>query len=138
MVRLARTFAIFLLAVAVVANLRPSFGMAPASAPADHLHSVQPSNHDHHGAAHADHSASSPAKDADCHPGHGATYPSGHSGTGEDCDKCCGICITASVIPVIAMATVPLVVLRDSLWTWPSVLTPYRPSSDPDIPKPLT
>lgn len=138
MTRLLRALGIGLLAIALVANIAPAYAMALASAPAGHANAAQEADH-HHGAAqveHADQGGSAHGDHADC-PGH-AKDPTGHSGKGDACNKCCGVCITASVMPVVTDSGISLVATRSSFSVLTKALTAHGPPSDPDIPKPLT
>jgi ABC-type nickel/cobalt efflux system permease component RcnA len=136
--RLARALGIVLLAIALVANIAPSVAMAFPSAPAGHAHAAQDAGHEHGDAqAHdADHGASAQAKHGDC-PGH-ANSPASHSGNDDTCKKCCGVCITASMMPVVTAPGISLVAARSSFSARTNMLTAHGPPSDPGIPKPLT
>lgn len=136
MLRLARAFGIVLLAIALVANIAPSYAMALASAPAGHSHAAQDVGHGDAHADHANHGARAHEKHGDC-PGH-ANNPTGHSDKGDACNKCCGVCIMASMMPVATASGISLVATRASFAARTVALTAHGPPSDPGIPKPLT
>jgi hypothetical protein len=128
--RVLRALGIVLLAVALVANIAPAFAMALPSAPAAHVHAAQDADH-HHGSVHADHTGqggSVHGDHADC-PGHA---------NDDACNKCCGVCITAGMMPVVTAPGVSLVTARGSFSARTNRLTAHGPPSDPGIPKPLT
>jgi hypothetical protein len=136
MIRITRAVWVCLLAIALVANIAPSFAMALAAASAQHVHLAPES--DHHGNAQvnrADHGGVHKGH-ADC-PGHTENTKSG-SDRDDVCNKCCGVCITASMLLVSAAPAISEVTMRASFWTPPSTLTAHRPPSDPGIPKRLT
>lgn len=135
MTRLLRALGIGLLAVALVANIAPSFAMAFPPATVGHVLSPQDAAH-HLGSTHVEHAdrgGSAHGDHADC-PGH-AKDPSGHSGKGDVCNKCCGVCIIASVMPVVTDSGISLVATRTSFSVLTKALTAHGPPSDPDIPK---
>jgi len=138
MIRLVRCLAILLLAIALVANIAPSFAMAFPAASAGPAQAAPQPGHHHGGMPidHADRGANVQAGHTDC-PGH-ADNPAGHSNDDGACKKCCGVCITASMMPVVTAPGISLVAARSSFSALSNTLTPHGPPSDPGIPKPLT
>ena len=136
--RLVRCLAILLLAIALVANIVPSFAMAFPAGTAGPAQAAPETVHPHHGTQidHADRGVNVQAGHTDC-PGH-ADNPASHSNDDGACKKCCGVCITATMMPIVTAPGISLIAARSSFSALSNTLTPHGPPSDPGIPNPLT
>ena len=135
MTRLVRQLTILLIAVALAVNTWPAVAMATSTAPAA---AGTHSGHDHGGAIDVVHQALSLLDQADCHPGDQADGLPGHSSHDAGCKKCCGICITASLMPNVTAPAVSSIPIREGFFSHTVALIAHPAPSEPGIPKPLT
>ena len=137
MTRLVRQLTILLIAVALAVNTWPAVAAATSAVGAPAVAEAH-SGHDHGGAIDVVHQALSLLDQADCHPGDHADGLPGHSSHDAGCKKCCGVCITVSLMPNVVAPTVSSIPIREGFFSRTVALIAHPAPSEPGIPKPLT